>query len=64
MQMWVKIESWHLEKDDESGESWCGRDLVDAPVERYEPELPLSEKSCETCLRLWSAAQANETNEG
>jgi hypothetical protein len=50
--VWMQIESWHrVSVVDEAGwHTRCGRVTTgDAPVT---DELPLDEKSCETCLRL------------
>ena len=47
---WIKIRSWHLAVID-LGDRYltrCGRTVLGDTLS----ELPLDEKSCETCLRL------------
>jgi hypothetical protein len=45
--LWVKIRSWHAVG--KGGDTRCGRQFwADAPSAF---DLPMGEKSCETCLR-------------
>ena len=50
---YVQIVSWHVVWIDRSGGAFirtrCGRYVPDGTIQE---ELPLGEKSCETCLRL------------
>jgi hypothetical protein len=45
--LWVKIKSWHLVAN---GRTRCGR-LYAIPSPTVD-DLPLDERSCESCLRL------------
>ena len=49
---WIKLRSWHRiltpTRMFDTYRTYCGRTIVGNPL----PELPLDEKSCETCLRL------------
>lgn len=49
--VYVKLDSWHEAVEPERGsKTLCGLDIPEgAPVET---DLPLEEKSCESCLRL------------
>jgi hypothetical protein len=53
MKKFVKMRSWHVAKDQYA--TLCGKQYrtIDDIIVRPESEnLPLTEKSCETCLRL------------
>jgi hypothetical protein len=54
MTTWVQFDAWHVLEEDQPADTprvtLCGlHPDEDAPLE---DELPLSDKSCETCLRL------------
>ena len=54
--IWVKIRSWHLVA---RGRTRCGRVfMIPSPTA---DDLPLGERSCETCLRLmaWDQEKAD-----
>lgn len=54
MTSYVKIESWHiLDESEEVPETLCGLHPTDDSV--FDTKLSLTEKSCETCLRLNAA---------
>ena len=56
---YVKIDSWHIVSDDDSdGETLCGLH-PDADAET-DGELRLTDKSCESCLRIQMSRQADE----
>jgi hypothetical protein len=48
---WVKIKSWHIVVDDllDAYLTRCGRRAMDTYTVA---DLPMGEKSCESCLRL------------
>lgn len=47
--MWFKIRSWHLMRPDKP-KAYCGQ--IEQAGKPRALELPLTEKSCESCLRL------------
>ena len=54
---WSKIESWHIRQPGSDPDvSFCGLRLY----EPFLPEMPLHEKSCESCMRLQLAAAEEE----
>lgn len=46
---WIKLESWHIVT---ASGTRCGLEVDPEEVHGYSEDLPLGEKSCETCLRL------------
>lgn len=47
----AKIDSWHLLREGGSWLALCGREIL--PTAPRASALPMSEPSCETCLRLY-----------
>lgn len=48
MDRFVKLRSWHILRDDRNA-TLCGRPVTDPDTSA---DMPLDEKSCETCLRI------------
>lgn len=60
MTAFVKVDSWHIEVENDQTHTLCGLTVRAHPqpdsgehqASAWAEELPLHEKSCESCLRL------------
>ena len=57
---WVRIISWHAIRREPNGpdaDTYCGRYVAGSPLKST--DLPMGEKSCESCARLVIHDQEN-----